>query len=414
MSKTTSIIMVLMLVQTIFGQQHDLDTDEIIDIIIAAQKAELATYKQGLGSCSITTLSKTDVTDPINEKRNVKFYFKGMASRVDIETSGDSEKNSYSEVDTGEFWLRYNKLYDSAIVEQSRVKDVNEREFSKDFHPNVYYGYLGGITLPDLLEKARTRCDIKFHFTKDGLLELTSKYGYDVDGNAEPAATTSMYNILLDPAHSYRPLKWTYEQKNSVFKGDYQKVERTIEWPGSSDSCYPSSVIHSQTTIRSPERIKKMSAGSLRIPKSSTSEIHIEEISVTSNASVSDEVFTLEGMGVKKGIFIDDAITGISYEYGATQKIDEESLELLLDSTSSNLSTSGNMKPHACVPGTNTSDNAMQFDEPPIQSKMSRIMTFSLFGLAAALIVFLLGFLIGPIRFGVIGKTVRYYSRPYH
>lgn len=363
-SKIISIIIVFILTQTLFSEQSAFNTDDMIDIIITAQEAELATLKQGFGSCNMTSISETDTTDTITEKVNVKFYFKGLATRTDIGISDDLDQNSYSEVDTGEFWYRYNKLYDAALIEKSRATENHGREFSRDFHPNVYYGYLGGITLPELLDKVRDRCDIQFHYTNKGLLEFTSKYGYDADGNAAPSATTSMYYILLDPTHSYRPLKWTYEQKNSVFQGEYHKVECAIEWNDLSDYSYPASVTYFQTTIRSPERIEKMSTDGRHPPKSNTREVHIGDININPNTRISDEVFTLEGMGVKAGTLIDDMITGISYRYGASQVVDEIFLEDMLDNTSLPSDASENEKSLAYISDANTLKVTNQINQP--------------------------------------------------
>ncbi len=312
--KTASIVIILTITQTLFSQQPAIDTDEMIDKIVASQKAELEKFKQGFGNCTMTTISKKNNTDPITEKANVNFYFKGLATRTDIEHITDvAGQDNYSEVDTGKVWYRYSKSFGVATVKESDANENNGRELSRDFHPDVYYEYLGGLTLPTFFNKARERCDIKFNFTKEGLVECTSKYGYNSDGNMPPTATTSMFQVLFDPVHSYRPVKWDYEQKNGGFQGEYIKIERAIKWQDMNDSYYPSSVTNSETNINSTERIENMSKNNIQLPKSSTSEVRIENINVKLNTPVSDKTFTLEGMGLKNGTLVTDKIKGITY-----------------------------------------------------------------------------------------------------
>ena len=340
MLKLTTILILIMLnvVQTSFAES-DLNVDQLLDIIIVSQKAELASIKQGKGSCVISTVRQAGKNEPERNEQDIRFYFKGVATRTDVLPKGALEQDDflYSVVDSGEYWYRYNKTIDNALVKKSRI--ARPRKLSEDFHPNVYYGFVGNVLIHIFLDKARKNCDIASNFTQEGLLELTSTKYCEAEGGATASSDfTSMCYMLLDPAHSYRPLQWTYEQKDVGFKGEYSKDERTIQWNDSSDFSYPTSIIHSGSIIMVPERLKLMPHGD-RFSQSSNFKVHVEITDVDPHAQIVDETFTLEGMGIKNGTVIDDAITGIIYKYGVPE-MDESFLEDMLSSTSSPSETS--------------------------------------------------------------------------
>jgi|GEM_PF-3856688 len=320
-------------VGAILADQLTPEVASVMDAIIQAHEAEAARVKTGRGTANVSLLVNSGKKVLDEEKSNVRFWFKGQSRRTDF-FAPDSEmlqNGAHTSIcDNGEFFYRYNRLVEGAIVRQSGSEDFRG-QIGKDFGCDVFSYWLGAPLskmLKDIKDSGRAKIDVEL--TEKGLLKLVANRAEETRYDGQTVAVTVYYYLLLNPADSYRIEEYHFEQRNGNGPGSSNTIHLKSDWLelplGQS---YPRNVKYDRVTTRSALALKNSPDGAA-LDRNVETHINITLKEFEPAIDINDSFFSLEGMGVRPGTTIDDQITGIVYSYGA-RKVDEETLQRLID-----------------------------------------------------------------------------------
>lgn len=311
------------------------EAENLLDACIKAYEAEAARSRSGTGIASVFKSYGSTGKEKDIEDVKVQFWFKDQARRSDFHTPNSnisSDSLVRSSVDNGEFCYGYRQFADIAYVRRSGVSGFKD-EAGQDFHPDVFMTDNSGISLCRIFSNLKTNPDfeVQVRFNEKGLLEITATYQGKVTYDGREVNEESNVHFLLDPKHSYRVLEYRNEQRNVNGLGSVEINDMQVSWqdygPG---EAYPKSVKSYGKRVRSIKSVQNPPEGSRDWDREVESNMRIDVNDFSPNIEIPDDLFTLAGIGVKKGTKIDDIVTGIIYFWGAT-KVDEASLESLLD-----------------------------------------------------------------------------------
>jgi len=257
----------------------------IAKVLSALKKIEHAAT--GRGRATIT--AKIAETGYQERQVVVDFVFKGPNSRTDVFTREESGSlvRLYSDARSEKASIRVDRK--GAAIQR---REMHEVTVGYDFNPEIFCAPLGSSAvrhLEAILERPHVHRSVTHN--EDGVLRFTSSGG----GHTSTGKPRSVTRIWFDPAKGYRPVFW--EKRSNRNNGTWTARSVKLEWTQYKGAWYvshakrrhlPDSKVHIAFTV---ERFKP-------------------------NVEVSPKEFTLEGLGVPKGLRVHDAIAGIHYPYG--------------------------------------------------------------------------------------------------
>ena len=339
---------------TTWASELNAETEAIMKAVIQAHEAEVDRLRQARGSATISILGRNIDGTEIKENPQIEFYFKGQSRRSDIYSrSSETFDKSFlrSRVDNGEFYYRYNPVLNSASVDRSGSAAF-KGDLAEDFHHDVFFNWISNIPLRRTLQriidkKYGSDFDYKVEFIDDNLLKLSGSSNEKKKYGDRIMDKTEAFTFVLDPRHSYRIVKYHYEQKNVNGPGSSNVDDLSVDWQGQPlGEQYPRYVKYDHSSVLSettkpPEGVKELNREIER-----HIEINVEEFEP--GIDIDDTVFTLKGMGVRNDTNIDDIISGVFYTYGS-MKVSEAFLESLLNDSKipehSSVTTAANKNP---------------------------------------------------------------------
>lgn len=308
------------------------EIEAIMDAVILAHEAENDHTKKGRGVANVSLIINSGQKKLEEESTQACFWFKGRSRRTDMTPidSGESDKMAQVSMATnGEFYYKYNRFVDGAIVQRANAAGFIG-ELGKDFNPNVFFFWMRS-PLSDAFRNMKVNCpsDLDVQFDEKGLLKFMGSYNEKVKYDTQEINIKETFYILLDPQHAYRIQKYRFEQENVSGPGSSRIEEMELTWNDSERvEMYPESVKFDRTTIRSAKQIKNTPEGT-KLDREVETHLRINVKEFRSDVNIDDNIFTLEGMGIKYGTKIDDQIAGILYTYGSN-KVTEGTLKFLL------------------------------------------------------------------------------------
>jgi hypothetical protein len=305
----------------------------VMDAVIQAHEAEINSTKKGKGFADVSVVINSG--QKVLEEENVRahFWFKGQSSRTDtylMDSKSPDKELQKSMATDGEFFYKYNRLVDGASVEHADSAG-SVSKIGEDFNFNVFFNWMGR-PLSETFKYMKDNCSSKLdiQFDENGFLKLAGDYNEKVKYGAQEMNMKEVFYFLLDPKHAYRIQKYYYEQENVGEPGSSFIEEMQVDWDDYDDKeMYPKTIIFDRFSIRSRKQMKDPEPGETIYDPEIEKHLRINVKEFKSDVHIDNDIFTLEGMGIKHGTKIYDQIRGVLYRYG-NNKVTEATLESLL------------------------------------------------------------------------------------
>lgn len=328
---------------------HELppEIEAIMNAIIQAHEAETDRLRQGAGLATVSITRGPVGKAKTEENTHVQFWFKGRSRRTDfypLDSDISDKSFKQSRVDNGEFFYSYGAHINAASIERSGRAGF-KGELTQDFHHDVFFNWVSGIPLKQTFRRMIDHKDkniFKFEvqFTKEGLLKFIGTSNEKVKYGSQEMDEIANFSFLLDLKRSYRIVAYHFEQKNVNGPGSCNIDDMKVEWHDYGlGEVYPKSVKSDHWLVRSTEDLKNPPDGVKELDREVETHIEISVKEFQPNINIEDNIFTLKGMGIKRGTKINDQVSGILYTYGSN-KVTEATLESLLNDSRSARSAS--------------------------------------------------------------------------
>lgn len=191
------------------------------------------------------------------------------------------------------------------------------RRFGYDFHPETFLRFLHTPLAEYLEALIKGPATISTRFSNDGMLHINVSY--------EDEKIHEYNTISLDTAKGYRLVAWKdiMDYPNEPERNNTTISE--IQWDEYGSTWYVKSA-----KFEADARISIPEAEPPVIKKPYKLRIGFVVTEFHPNVEISDSEFTLEGLGVPRGMIVLDRIAGINYTYGSDLTTTEELEKALL------------------------------------------------------------------------------------
>lgn len=243
------------------------------------------------------TAKVTMVANDQREERIVDFSFKSDKSRSDVYSSMDNKKGELQIVwvNNNENGLTWNGKY--ARVERSAPRQFN-RVAGADFAPSTFQRVPVTLqTLPEALEvlqhsEGKINMDVK----DNGIVRI-GFVAKDESSGAESDLTMD-----IDTRDGYRLTFFEDRTKNLTGAGSSHVIRYQIEWRKYGESYYPS------TLVQDEETVSVIQKGQPTPPQKTSFHMETTVQDFAPNASIDDDNFTLQGLGLAPGTMVVDEV----------------------------------------------------------------------------------------------------------
>jgi hypothetical protein len=241
------------------------------------------------------------------EEYEMFFVFNGNCSRSDRYVTKDGRVGEREVV-----WSMGRDVYvglnpHNAVV-HAKPEDQFYRNFGYDFHPDTFIkidAYPVTRVLKAWLTSAPTIPNGSLTTECDGnIITIITLVSDSVSWQKE--------TVQLDSSKGYRPISWSLEGRNSAIETQNISKKCSISWQMLNGKWYVASADLELMGYEALHGNRPASRISFRITDFSE------------DATISDEAFTLAGIGVPDGLRVVDSITGVTYRYGKAEKVSDK------------------------------------------------------------------------------------------
>ena len=225
----------------------------------------------------------------------IDFAFKGNRSRADVFESDGEHRGSRirATVCTNDTCIR--ALHQAYSIGRA---DKYRREVGWDFHPGTFFEVLGEKPLVKWLEyelaTPRSPADRSVELDSNGILRLSIRAHVATQRQYDPKEYDVQATISFDTHKEYRPV--LYERKFINADGSWHATQAKLQWARFGTTWYVSEFECNELPSNRRHTVGKIE-------------------SFEPKAEVADGEFTLEGMGIIDGMYVDDRIKGVKYWY---------------------------------------------------------------------------------------------------
>jgi len=231
----------------------------------------------------------------------VDFVFKDQKSRTDFFKSDIDGRGP-------RVWAvaKSDKALLRVVPTEAHVERVElyDHSVGQDFHPETFFRVLGSESLVEWLETELetpgTNRDRSVELGNDGILHILLHVHYAFPERQEYDVEI---NISLDTKKGFVPV--LIERKLSYADGSWNARQVKLQWAKFGSAWYVSAFEYNE-----PPSNHRHTVGTIK--------------NFSYNVEVSDNEFTLDGMGIPDGMPVYDNISGTSYLYGTTDTLIED------------------------------------------------------------------------------------------
>lgn len=268
------------------------DPSSVMQKLLSTLKA-IETPVAGRGTAIMTI--ENFFGDLDGKQLTVDFVFKDKKSRADVFESYGEHRGS--------------RLRATASSDEVCIQALNEvycidrpqnyvREVGWDFHPDTFFEVLGEASLAKWLEyeleHPRASTDRSVELDNDGILHLLVRAHISIRRERGLEEYDAETRISFDTQKDYRPV--LYEKKFINTNGSWHAMQAKLQWAQFDSAWYVSTFEYNELPSNHRHTVGKIA-------------------SFKPNVEVADGEFTLEGMGIVDGMYVDDKVKGMKYWY---------------------------------------------------------------------------------------------------
>ncbi|HUV62868.1 MAG TPA: hypothetical protein VMW24_03165 [Sedimentisphaerales bacterium] len=223
------------------------------------------------------------------------FAFKDKKSRVDVFESDREHRGSRIRATARSDEVCIQVLHEVYCIDRP---DNYDHAVGWDFHPDTFFQVLGEKSLAKWLqyelENPRPSPDTSIELEDNGILRLSIRAHIVVRREYDPKEYDVQVTISFDTQKGYRPV--FYERKFTNADGSWHAMQAKLQWAKSDSTWYVSAFEYNELPSNHRHTVGKIE-------------------SFKPNVEVADGEFTLEGMGIVDGMYVDDKVKGLRYWY---------------------------------------------------------------------------------------------------
>jgi RNA polymerase sigma factor (sigma-70 family) len=277
--------------------QADASRDEIIRILRSA-RAVADQVESGRGLAEVV-----ETTDGKTATRKLAFWFRGSASRVDIQESADGAVSAWKWFDDGTRSVALNPVGDIVIARSG--SHYGYRDCGSDFHPTAMAALQSRVPMSfdgviDNILSAES--DARMTTTVDGRIKIISAYKYPEGGNK-----SSKVMVEIDPKQDMHIVLYDEEQLNEPWPGVIHRLRMDVTWAQKDGVWY---VAEAHRTFAG-----NMGPAEGRVRPTQTVDLRVRIKEYEPKVPVADVTFAIEGLGAVAGTPVYDQTKGTTYRY---------------------------------------------------------------------------------------------------
>ncbi len=268
------------------------DPNAMIQTLLSTLKA-METPVTGRGTAVMTI--ENFFGDLDGKQLTVDFVFKDKSSRADVFESDGQHRGSRLRATASSDEVCIRVLHEVYCIDRPQNYD---REVGWDFHPDTFFEVLGETSLAKWLqyelENPRAPADRSVELDSDGILRLSSRAHVAIRRQSGSEEYDAQATISFDTQKGYRPV--LYERKFTNTNGSWHARQAKLQWARFDSAWYVSAFEYNELPSNHRHTVGKIE-------------------SFKPNVEVADGEFTLEGMGIVDGMYVDDRVKGVKYWY---------------------------------------------------------------------------------------------------